>query len=154
MAQYFEEAEAAWEARGLSVDEARKAAQAGGRQFHRRRERVNEYGWENGARTFVDDLRFAVRQLLKHPAFTVTAMLTLALGIGANTAIFTVVQRVLLAPLPYNNADRLTVLNTHWTDSGQTTPRVTGPDAVDVRNQAQSLEAVSLYSEWQSGCST
>jgi putative ABC transport system permease protein len=60
--------------------------------------------------------------------------------------IFMVVERVLLAPLPYNNADRLAILDTHWTDRGKTIPRVTGPDAADVREQARNLEAVSLYS--------
>jgi len=149
--QYFEEATAAWEARGLCVDEARKAARREVGNFTVVRERVNSYGWENVARSFVGDLRFALRQLLKHPAFTATATLTLALGIGANTAIFTVVQSILLAPLPYASADRLTVLNTHWTDSGHTAPRVTGPDAVDVRTQAQSFEAVSLYSSGSLG---
>ena len=149
--QYFEEATAAWEARGLCVDEARKAARREVGNFTVVRERVNSYGWETVARSFVGDLRFALRQLLKHPAFTATATLTLALGIGANTAIFTVVQSILLAPLPYASADRLTVLNTHWTDSGHTAPRVTGPDAVDVRTQAQSFEAVSLYSSGSLG---
>ncbi len=149
--QYFEEAVSAWEARGLSVDEAKKAARLEMGNFIAVRERVSSYGWENVARTFVGDLRFAFRQLLKHPAFTATATLTLALGIGANTAIFTVVQSILLAPLPYAGADRLTVLNTHWTDSGHTAPRVTGPDAVDIRNQAQSFEAVSLYSSGNLG---
>jgi predicted permease len=95
--------------------------------------------------TFVQDLRYAARQLWKHPAFTVTAVLTLALGIGANTAIFTVVQSVLLAPLPYADANRIMALDTHWTDTGRTHSRVTGPDAADVRSQAHSLEAVSMY---------
>src|SRR3984885_2040831 len=146
VAQYFEEAEADWRARGLSPDEAKKAVRREVGSMATARERASEYGWENGVKVFMDDLRFAARQLWKHPAFTVTAVLTLALGIGANAAIFTVVERVLLAPLPYRNAERLAVLQTHRGETGKTIPRVTGPDAADVRDQARSLEAVSLYS--------
>ena len=94
---------------------------------------------------FGQDLRYAARQLWKHPAFTVTAILTLALGIGANTAIFTVVQSILLNPLPYADANRIMALDTYFTDKGRMHSRVTGPDAVDVRSQSRSLEAVSLY---------
>src|SRR5580658_1171000 len=144
--QYFEEAEAAWRSRGLSAEDARRAARLDAGDMAAVKERVNSYGWENATTTFLGDLRFAGRQLLRHPVFTATATLTLALGIGANAAIFTVVKSVLLAPLPYQNADRLAVLDTHWTNSGGTTPRVTGPDAVDVRDQARSIEAMSLYS--------
>src|SRR3954454_2311561 len=55
----------------------------------------------------MNDLKFAFRQLRKSPGFTLTAILTLALGIGANTAIFTVVHAVLVAPLPYPDSDRI-----------------------------------------------
>ncbi|NYF80870.1 ABC transporter permease [Granulicella arctica] len=146
VAQYFEEAEADWRERGLSPDEAKKAARREAGSMAIAREQANEYGWENGVKLFMDDSRFAARQLWKHPAFTVTAVLTLALGIGANAAIFTVVERVLLALLPYKNAERLAVLQTHRGETGKTVPRVTGPDAADVRELAQTLEAVSLYS--------
>jgi putative ABC transport system permease protein len=144
--QYFEEAEAAWRSRGLSAEDARRAARLEGGSMTAAQERVNSYGWENIARSFIGDLRFAGRQLWKHKVFTATATLTLALGIGANAAIFTVIQSVLLAPLPYRNADKLAVLNTHWTNSGHTTAGITGPDGVDVRDQARSIEAMSLYS--------
>jgi len=146
VAQYFEEAEADWRERGLSPDEAKKASRREAGSMAIARERASEYGWENGVKVFMDDLRFAARQLWKHPSFTATAVLTLALGIGANAAIFTVVERVLLAPLPYKNAERLAVLQTHRGETGKTVPRVTGPDAADVREQARTLEAVSLYS--------
>src|SRR5487761_2335896 len=122
--QYFEEAKAVWRSRGLTAEEARRAARLEAGNMAVVKERMNSYGWENAARAFLNDLRFAGHQLRKHPAFTATATLTLALGIGANAAIFTVVQSILLAPLPYEDADRLAVLDTHWTDSGHTTRRV------------------------------
>ena len=55
----------------------------------------------------MNDLKFAIRQLLKNPGFTAVAVLTLALGIGANTTIFSFVTGVLLKPLPYPDSDRL-----------------------------------------------
>src|SRR5450631_4460602 len=116
VAQYFEQATEEWMARGLSVEDARKAARLEAGNIAVVKEQVSSYGWENAARTFAGDLRFAARQLRKHPAFTATATLTRALGIGANTAIFTVVQSILLSPLPYPNAESIAALNTHWTD--------------------------------------
>src|SRR5438067_10339383 len=58
----------------------------------------------------MNDLKFAFRQLLKNPGFTAVAVLTLALGIGANTAIFSVCEAVLLKPLPYSDPNRIFML--------------------------------------------
>src|SRR5271170_3191969 len=93
----------------------------------------------------INEVRYALRQLAKSPAFAVTAMLTLALGIGANTAIFTVVQSLLIKPLDYPDADRIMALNTSWAHTGHTVPRMTGPDLVDIRDQAKSIQAIGFY---------
>jgi putative ABC transport system permease protein len=144
--QYIEEAARELQAQGLSKEEARRAARREAGNLTVVKEQVASYGWETAARNLLADLRFAFRQLRKQPLFTLSATLTLALGIGANTAIFTVVQSVLLAPLPFADASQLADVETHWTDSGRTVFKVTGPDAADIRQQAHSLAAVSLYS--------
>ncbi len=143
--QYYAEAEAELIERGLTAEEARRTVRMEAGTISVVRERMNTYGWENAVSGFFADLRFAARQLMKHRAFTLTAVLTLALGIGANAAIFTAIDSILLAPLPYNNPSRLAFLNTHWSDSGYTIPRVTGLDMIGVRDQTKSLAAVSLY---------
>jgi putative ABC transport system permease protein len=94
---------------------------------------------------FVDEIRYAFRQLRRSPAFAFTAILTLALGIGANTAIFTVVQSLLLKPLEYPEADRIVAVNTLWEHKAKIHPRMTGPDLVDIRAQAKSIEALGFY---------
>ena len=90
----------------------------------------------------MNDLRFAIRQLIKDPGFTVIAIMALALGIGANTAIFSVVNAVLLRPLPYPQPDRLVLLR----ESTSTFPNgsVSYPNYLDWRSSQRSFTDLAL----------
>jgi putative ABC transport system permease protein len=107
---YLEHATAAFAARGLAPAEARRAAQLELGNLTVAREQVRAYGWENLVENFFDDLRYAVRRLLHRPGFTAVSVMTLALGIGSTTAIFSVINGILLKPLPYPHSDRLVSL--------------------------------------------
>lgn len=91
----------------------------------------------------MNDLRFALRQLRKSPGFTLIAVLTLALGIGANTAIFSVVDAVLLRSLPYHNAERL--IDVAATNPAGDREGVSIPEFEDLRNQMRSLEDLTAF---------
>jgi putative ABC transport system permease protein len=92
----------------------------------------------------LQDLRYAIRTLVKQPGFTLVALLTLALGIGANTAIFGIVNAVLLRPLPYHEPDRVVLLWSHWTNWTKTW--LSEPELADYQRQARSLEHVAGFS--------
>ncbi|MDE3135769.1 MAG: ABC transporter permease, partial [Acidobacteriota bacterium] len=95
--------------------------------------------------TFWQDTRYGARMLRKNPWFTLAAVLTLALGIGANTAIFSVVNAVLLRPLPYNDANKLVVLNE--TNQRVGLVSVSYPDFLDWRQQNHSFSAMAAASD-------
>jgi predicted permease len=91
----------------------------------------------------MNNLKFAIRQLLKNPGFTAVAVLTLALGIGANTAIFSVVNAVLLRPLPYPEPGQLVQLR--MDQSGRSNTEIGGDTFVEVKDQSQSLARIAAY---------
>src|SRR4029453_18922933 len=89
------------------------------------------------------DLRYAFRQFVKSPGFTTVAVLTIALGIGANTAIFSVVNAVLLRPLPFPEAHRLVFLTE--TNSGFGSMSISYPNFIDWRDQNQVFEYLGVF---------
>lgn len=99
--------------------------------------------------TLLQDLRYGLRMLRKSPGFTAIAILTLALGIGANTAVFSYVNAWLIKPLPYPQADRLMVLLSHDTKKGWTGNSVTSTaDFLDYQNQNASFEQLAGWTSW------
>ncbi len=92
---------------------------------------------------FTRDLRYAIRSLIRQPMFTAIAVGTIAIGIGANTAIFSVVQAVLLRPLPYENPDRLVVIWANLTNRNQSKFPLSPPDLRDFREQATQFEGLA-----------
>ena len=100
--------------------------------------------------TFFRDLRYSLRMLVKSPSFTVVAVLSIALGIGANTTVFSVINAVLLRSLPYKDPNSLVLL---WGDTKAETNRrkhnqVSATDVADFRSQASVFEDVATYSNW------
>lgn len=95
--------------------------------------------------SFVQDLRYALRTLLKSPGFTAVTVLTLAIGIGANTALFSVIDSLLLRPLPYPDADRIVILWARQPDGGLT--NVSPADFLDYREQNRVFEHIGALSQ-------
>jgi predicted permease len=129
---------------GMSAEEARRNAliKLGG--IEQTKESYRERRGVPALETLLQDLRFAVRMLLKSPGFTAVAVLIMALGIGANTAMFSVVNAVLLKPLAYSEPDRIVTLASLWkADSGH--GPVSAPDFHDWHDQSTAFEAMAYY---------
>src|SRR5258708_23324555 len=97
--------------------------------------------------TLLSDARFGARMLRKNPGFTAVAILTLALGIGANAAVFSIVNGILLHPLPFANADRLVMAVARREDGKPTTTSFTTYE--DWKARSKSFEELTLYRQWQ-----
>ncbi|MFC1762085.1 ABC transporter permease [Planctomycetota bacterium] len=98
--------------------------------------------------TFIHDIKFGIRMLAKRPGVTAIAILILALGIGANTALFTVIHQVLLSPFPFDKSERLMMVEPQWKDGGLNGSS-SGPDYLDWRDRNTVFEALSAFSMGQ-----
>jgi hypothetical protein len=130
---------------GMNRSDAFKAAEA---EFGNRR-RFEEQSWHQWAFTWEDeviqDVRFAIRSIARSRAFSAAVILTLALAIGANTAIFPVVYGVLLRPLPYPDPDRLVQIYSVNAERGRIDGDSSIPDYLDWKERATSFEAMEAF---------
>jgi putative ABC transport system permease protein len=99
----------------------------------------------------IASLRHALRSLRRSPAFTLTVIATLGIGIGLNASIFAVLDCVLLRPLGYHDADRIVAFQSHLLDRNGTIPRLGGDDYNDLAQQVKGLEATAYYQDGSDG---
>jgi putative ABC transport system permease protein len=144
---YLDHATEAHRRRGLTPAAAQRAAQLELGNPTVVREQVRSYGWENAIETLFTDVRYAGRRLRSNPGFTLVSVLTLALGIGATTAIFSVVNPILIESLPYPQAKRLVTLSERGSDGSAIPP--TFGTFVELQARSRSFESVAASDPWR-----
>ena len=144
---YLEQATAAGVKRGLSDPAALRAAQMDMGNMTVAREEVRSSGWEHRVETLLADLRYSVRLLRREPGFTIVSVVTLALGIGASTAIFSAIKPVLVDALPYPRADRIVVVSDMQADGSPND--VTFGTFRELLARARSFEQMAAFKPWR-----
>ncbi|HVZ21592.1 MAG TPA: ABC transporter permease [Vicinamibacterales bacterium] len=122
LASYLEAARDAHRRLGLGLRDAERAARLDVGSVEAVKDYTRDVGWESTASAFVQDVRDALRRLRHSPAFTIGAVVTLALAVGANLAIFTLIDRILLHPLDVRDPDQLFVFERTMVIGGEATP--------------------------------
>lgn len=130
---------------GLSHSDARRAVRLQHGSLEITKEEVRSSGWESFLEISWKDLRFAARMLRKSPGFTTVAVLTLALGIGANTAIFSVVNAVLLRSLPYANPGQLVFVSDAKPEAGISGLGMSYPTFTELRDHNRVFNAIAGF---------
>jgi predicted permease len=132
--------------RGMTTEEARRSARVRMGGVTQLRETHREVGGLAAAEYLFEDLRYAVRTLRNRRGFALVCILTLGLGIGASTAIFSVVNGVLLRPLPYPNSSRL--VRIEESHPGESAANFTYASYLDLQRESKSLENISAFRPW------
>ena len=138
-----------FEARGMTPAEARRAARAAFGGVGQLKEDLREqqsFAWLDQLR---QDLRYAFRTIRTAPLVSLAIVVTLALGVGANAAIFSLVNTVLLTPLPYSDPDRIVAVEPLWKNTGRTNPTSSAPDFHDWRQQNHVLDFLAYHAGGQ-----
>lgn len=144
---YLENARAAHLARGLSPDEALRAARIEVGGVTNVKEQVRSYGWENAVETMLADVRYAFRRFRGNPGVTIVTVVTLAIGIGASTAIFSAVNPILFESLPYPGAKRITMISDMGADGSPVD--VTFGTYRELLQRSHSFDAMAVLNTWQ-----
>jgi putative ABC transport system permease protein len=147
VAHYMDEATAELRARGMSSADARRAALIEAGNPTAVREQVHASGWEHVVTEFFTDLRYGLRRLARNPGFAALSILTLALGIGASTAIFSAVNPILFRPLPYRDPGRIVSIADKGT--GATRIDVTFASFRELVTRSRSFDAMAVTKPWQ-----
>ena len=143
--EYLEQAIERRMSDGLSRADAQRAARAEIGSLEAIKDGVRDVGWETALESVWHDLRYAVRTLLRSRGFTVVTVLTLALGIGANAAVFSVAHAIMLQPLPYAAPERLVALVPAQKGQPGTAEPISFPTFRDWWNQSRSFSSMAAY---------
>jgi putative ABC transport system permease protein len=144
---YLDRATAEYVARGLSPEEASRAARLELGNATSVSQQVRESGWENLIETLIADLRYTARRLVAEPGFAAVTVLTLAVGVGSTTAIFSALNPILFQPLPYPDAGRIMMVWDFNMDGSRAD--VTFGTQQELVERSHSFDALAAMKPWQ-----